>query len=187
MQSSAAQQRVTLDDNYLGGLNTYNGADVIGTSDFNIVSATVGLTTTNLTVTINTNYAGQSGLDGTTYGSLFIGSSAAWTTAHSDPLDPAPYPTDQYHPGEWSYAVVAGGTTNGSSDGLYAISGAEGAHNYGNGVTDYYTTSTGNVVMSNVGGNPTTVPNAGSTIWYFRQGQSCSVRSHSASTSIGAF
>jgi hypothetical protein len=172
VQSSARAATATLTDNYYGGLNTYNNADVIGTSDFDIASATVGLTTTNLTVTINTNYAGQSGLDNTTYGSLFIGSSATWTSDHASQTPP--YPNDQYTPGEWTYAVVANGTTTGSTDGLYAVgSGAETPNNYpGYNVPVSYTTSNGStVVMSNVNGDPITYPNAGNPGWYFRQGQ----------------
>jgi hypothetical protein len=150
VQSSAHASTATLTDNYYGGLNTYTGLDVIGTSDFEITSATVGLTTNNLTVTINTNYAGQSGLDNTTYGSLFIGSSATWTSDHSS--QSVPYPTDQYHPGEWTYAFVPNGTANNSPGSLYNVVES-------------------NVVMSNVNGDPITYPNLGNPGWYFRQGQ----------------
>jgi hypothetical protein len=172
VQSSARAATATLTDNYYGGQNTYNNADVIGTSDFDIASATVGLTTTNLTVTINTNYAGQSGLDGTTYGSLFIGNSSTWTGLH--PAVNAPWPTDQYTAGEWTYAIVASGTGNGSSDGLYAVgSGTETPNNFpGYNVPVSYTTSNGGtVVMSNVGGDPISANNVGNPGWYFRQGQ----------------
>ena len=173
VQSYARAATATLTDNYYGGVNSYNNADVIGTSVFDTTSATVNLTTTNLTVTINTNFAGAPGTpqaDGTTYGSLFIGSSATWNSDHAS--QSAPYANDQYTPGEWTYAVVANGTANGSADGLYAITGAETAHNYaGSGVTDYYTTSSGNVVMSNVNNNPISANNPGNPGFYFRQGQ----------------
>src|ERR1035437_9827159 len=64
---------------YYGANNTYNGADVIGTSTFNIIDAVITRTGSgvgsSLNITINTNYAGAPGTsaaDGTAYGSLFL-------------------------------------------------------------------------------------------------------------------
>src|ERR1700746_1902685 len=75
----------TIQDFYFGGLNTYNGQDVIGpASVFDITSATLTLdaTTNTLTVQVNTNFAGApastnanvlGALLGQTYGALFLG------------------------------------------------------------------------------------------------------------------
>jgi hypothetical protein len=56
--------------------------------------------------------------------------------------------------------------------GLYTIGATQTAHNYPGFTTpDYYTTSTGNIIMSNVGGDPISYPNTGNPQDYFRQGQ----------------
>src|ERR1700730_7930525 len=67
----------TLLDNYLGGVNTYNGADVIGPDIFDVTSldATRINGGNTLKIVVNTKYAGVPGTpdaDGTIYGSLFF-------------------------------------------------------------------------------------------------------------------
>jgi hypothetical protein len=149
---------VTVQDNYYGGLNTYNGADVIGpTSVFDIKDAVfqrIGPGGNTLQVTIDTNYAGVPGTpaaDGTGYGALFITPGLnAW-----NPTGPAPYANDVYTPGEWTYA--------------FDIPENPGAATSGTG--SLYTVSSGSVVMSNVFGNTITYPFPGNPGYYFRQGQ----------------
>ncbi|PZQ60673.1 MAG: hypothetical protein DI570_13800 [Phenylobacterium zucineum] len=155
--ASAAQAEVTIGDGYYGGMNTYNGQDVIGdTNVFDIKDATFERINAGntLRVTIRTNYAGAPGSAaalGTGYGAFFITPGAnAWT-----PTGTAPYANDVYQAGDWAYAFTVpfnpGASTSGSGS-LYAI-------------------SDGTVVMSNVGGNPVTYPNPGNGGYYFRQGQ----------------
>lgn len=147
---------VTVQDNYYGGLNTYNGADVIGASVFDIKDAVfqrIGAGGNTLKVTIDTNYAGAPGTpaaETTGYGALFLTPGAnAW-----NPVGPAPYSNDVYTPGEWAYALtmpMAPSVASGSAS-LYAV-------------------NSGTVVMSNVSGDPITYPFAGNPGYYFRQGQ----------------
>jgi hypothetical protein len=161
---------------YYGGQNTYNGADVIGTSTFSIIKAVVDRTNANtLDIKIYTNYAGAPGssaADGTNYGSLFL-TPGLWTPGGT-PADH--YAGDNYSTNkEWSYAVTSPLTGNvGTSvpTGLYAIGTVGAAHNYGaTGVPDYYTTANGKVVLANVNGDPVTDPNSGNNGFYFRQGE----------------
>ena len=110
---------------YYGGLNTYNGGDVIeNTNDhsFEITGATVTRTDPNtLQIVIQTNYAGVAGTNaavGTDYGSLFITPSKAtpYTAANANPWNPSGsgpnYTSDTYNPGalnqlgEWAFAVT---------------------------------------------------------------------------------
>lgn len=154
--ASAAHASVTVLDNYYGGLNSYNGADVIGTAVFDVKDAVfqrIGVGGNTLQVIIDTNYAGAPGTpdaETTGYGALFITPGMnAW-----NPVGPAPYSTDVYVPGEWAYALtvpMAPSTTSGSAS-LYAV-------------------SDGSVVMSNVLGDPITAPFGGNNGYYFRQGQ----------------
>jgi hypothetical protein len=156
--SATGAHALTVLDNYYGGLNTYNGADVIGPTDvFDIKDAVfqrIGAGGNTLKVTIDTNYAGVPGTaaaDGTGYGALFLTPGAnAW-----NPTGPAPYADDVYTPGEWAYAFTVpqdpGGASSGSAS-LYAV-------------------SDGSVVMSNVFGDPITYPFPGNPGFYFRQGQ----------------
>jgi hypothetical protein len=133
----------TIQDFYLGGLNTYNNKDVIGsTKVFDVTSAVVTLdvTTNVLTIQVNTNFAGaptstnshvMNALVGQTYGALFLGPGGAgstWLANH--PTAPGPgntYPMDQYHPGEWTTAV--NGPTNGSGNSgaasVYSVGGSQ--------------------------------------------------------------
>jgi hypothetical protein len=158
MGSAAVAGTVTLQDNYLGGLNTYNNADVIGDASVfdiqNAVVTRVGPGQDTLQVTINTNFAGKPGTaaaDGTGYGSLFI--TPGFNTWHPTGSGPQ-FATDSYTPGEWADAVTIP-TNPGSSSGTSGL----------------YATSTGSVVMSNVFGDQITYPNAGNNGYYFRQGQ----------------
>ena len=205
IQSSA--DAGTLQNTYYGGLDdvyeygptvTPEANQVIGdASVFGITNAVASFSPLHngtLTVTINTNFAGVPGTaaaDGTNYGSLFIGSASTWNADHT--TGGPQYINDQYHPGEWLFAVNTGPTTSttatGSSGtgGLYQITGTQtpyiqGTYNnngIGNSVVggtnttvvQYYQTTNGQVVMSNVGGNPITYPLAGAPGWWFRQGQ----------------
>lgn len=208
--SAAHATSFTLDDDYYGGTNTYNNnppasGDVIGPSSiFDVTSAVASLNSNTLTVTINTYFAGApnnasiaTDVAGTTYGSLFLGSASAWNADH--PTTGAPWPTDTFHPAEWTYAVATTGT-NGGTAGVYALgtvttpgvvygsaqSTSPGATNP-TGVVQYYNTSTGGKVgMSNVSGNPITYPNGGQTQWYFRQGQAVTYTPGSTQSAVAS-
>ena len=163
--AGGANAAVVVQDNYFGGLNTYNGADVIGpTNVFDIQSASfqrIGAGGNTLQVTINTNYSGVPGTaaaDGTGYGAFFITPGAnAW-----NPTGPAPYANDVYTPGEWAYALAVPMTPAGNS-----------------GTASLYSTNDGSVVISNVLGNPITAPFAGNPGFYFRQGQAVQFNANS--------
>jgi hypothetical protein len=165
---------VTLIDNYDGGIDTWNGngaasagsyvynkqsadiyaGQVIGDANiFSISSLTaqrVGTGGGVLEVVVNTAYAGQAGVDGTGYGALFI------TPGYNvwKPTGSAPYPTDQYVSGEWTYAAT--------------IPTKPGADSGSGGV---FLTSGGDVVLSNVNGDFVTAPYNGNSGWDFRQGE----------------
>lgn len=172
---------------YYGGNNTYNGADIIGTSPpFSILDAVVTRTGSgvgsSLNIIINTNFAGAPGTtaaDGTVYGSLFL-TPGFWTPSGTAATN---YSTDNYanaspnNNREWSYAVTnpTGVTGNANPVGLYAIGTTPVATNYpSSSVPQYFTTTGGKVYMSYIGGNgdPTlgdpVNPNNGLT---FRAGQ----------------
>jgi hypothetical protein len=174
----------TIQDFYFGGQNTFNAQDVVGPSQvFDVTSAVVTLdaTANQLTVVVNTNFAGapassnpniMAALLGQSYGDLFLGPGGAgsiWLANHPTPPGPGnTYPTDQYHPGEWTAAVK---TTTG---GVYTVGGTQ-TPNPSSGVPVFYNTTSGgqnlgHVIMSNEFGNPVTAPNAGGTE-FFRQGQ----------------
>jgi hypothetical protein len=197
----------TIEDFYFGGLNTRNGQDVIGASNvFNITSAIVTLdaTTNALTVQVNTNFAGApassnskvaGALLGQTYGALFLGpggTGSTWLANHPTPPSSSnTYPTDLYHPGEWTIAVNMSGSGNSGGAGVYAVganqtklvsSSYNGVKNSNTGqipwaynTTDSQNNNLGRVVMSNEYGNPITYPNPGNGAngqrYYFRQGQ----------------
>jgi hypothetical protein len=204
----------TIQDFYFGGLNTANGHDVIGPSNvFNITSAalTLDVTTNTLTVQVNTNFAGaptsnnshvMNALLGQSYGALFLGPGGAgstWLTNHPTPPGPGnTYPTDQYHPGEWTVGVNMNGSGNSGAAGVYSIGGSQNggsqtpiinssypgaAANSNTGhvpvafsSTDSHGHHLGDVVMSNEFGNPITAPNHGNGKinghrFKFRQGQ----------------
>jgi hypothetical protein len=172
---------------YYGADNTYNGADVIGTSPpFNIFSAVVtrsGPGNDTLNIRINTNFAGAPALgtsDGTTYGSLFL-NPLSWSANKAN----ANNTTDNFVNGNqnWFYAVTTPTTPSGAVIGtsnLYATglaaSGASGVNppTDAHGVPQYYTTvgpNGGTIYMSNVAGNPLSAPALGNPGDYFRQGQ----------------
>ncbi len=146
----------TLVDNYAGGMNFYpGGGDVIGeASTFNISDLIASRPNPDeLVIQIDTNFAGAPGTAaalGTGYGALFFTPGAhAW-----NPTGVAPYPTDTYTPGEWSYAFTIPAVP-GSASGTGAL----------------YATGSGQVVLSNTYGDPTSYPNPGNNGYYFRQGQ----------------
>ncbi len=158
VSATAAHAAVTVQDNYYGGLNTYNGSDVIGPTDVfdikNAVFRRVGAGGNTLQITINTNYAGVPGTgpaDGTGYGAFFITPGLnAW-----NPTGTAPhYGDDVYQAGEWSYA--------------FTVPFDPGADS---GTASLYAVNNDNVVMSNVNGDPITYPFTGNPGYYFRQGQ----------------
>ena len=166
---------------YYGATDSYNHppSDIIGSSPpFGIIDAVVNRATTSalndtLNIKIYTNYAGQSGVDGTTYGSLFL-NPVNWSVNAST----TNYTTDSFANGNqnWAYAVTTPSTSG--STGLYATglpaagstSGSLTATNY-YGTPQYYTTSGGQIVMSNAYGDPISAPNSHNDGWYFRQGQ----------------
>jgi hypothetical protein len=161
-----ADVTITVQDNYDGGLNTYNNpGDSIGGGIFNISSASFTRSTdgNTLTAVINTAFAGYAGTDaGVGYGSLFITpGKLAW-----QPTGTAPYPTDQYVNGEWQYALsmpALPGTGNKSGTGtLYQTGG---------GALNTLTPGYGTIVSSNVNGDPTTYPYSGNNGYYFRANQ----------------
>jgi hypothetical protein len=193
----------TITDNYYGGLDYYpqgsnppipQSGDVIGdtsaeypTSVFDITSAVVTLdqTANTLTVVLNTYFAGMPGTaaaDGTTYGSLFLAPASDWNPSGTAANH---YYTDTYQPGQWTYAVNMGSATSTTSTGstggssVYAIGAPSGPND---GAVDYpsstvaqdYTTTNGEVTMSNVGGNPISYPIPGAPGYWFREGQAVS-------------
>ena len=180
----ASASPFTLNDNYSGGTNYYptnapSDLDVIqdsNTNVFQITGANVSrLDSNTLVVQINTYFAGVPGnanvhianlADGTTYGSLFLTSQSNWNPIASGD---GHYSTDTFPTTntKWTYAVT---TTN---PGLYAIAGTPifVASSQNSSVPQYYTTTDGKIVMSNVGGNPVSYPNSGAPGYYFRQSQ----------------
>jgi hypothetical protein len=164
-----------LQDTYYGGDTTsvtnanpayISGGDTvenIGTKNFQIDSAVISRPNANtLTVTINTWYAGQPPLDGTNYGSLFFGSASAFNAAVPNNTL-AGTANDTFHPGLWTSAFVV---TSGNNGALYNTTGPNTA-NLMNGVAKTYTETFGQIVMSNVNGDPRS-PTSG---FLFRQGQ----------------
>jgi hypothetical protein len=170
-----------LNGGYIGGNTSmdccgWQNSPAIGDSPFDIYSAAITLnTTTNtLTVQINTDFAGQAGTDGVAYGSLFLAPASNWTNAVAG--ETPPYYTDQFHPGEWTYAFVTNSTsanlTSGAqtnvAGGVYAIGTDNGPGGTPtNGVYPYEQTSGGQIVMSNVDGDPA----SGTNGWLWRQNQ----------------
>jgi hypothetical protein len=163
---SALAGTVTLQDNYFGGLNTYNNADSIGDGIFNISSAQIqriGAGGNTLVVTINTAFAGFAGSDaGTGYGALFI--TPGYNVWHPTGSAASHYDTDTYQPGEWQYALTIPQIPGGSS-------GSGGLYLTGGGSLNVDTAGFGTIVSSNVFGDPITAPNSGNNGWYFRQDQ----------------
>jgi hypothetical protein len=178
MSAATAAQAVTLIDNYYGGDDFYAGngtytaaatgqtlggaqlyaGDVISDASdpyFNITDAVIsrsGPGGNTLNITIDTNYAGHGGLDGTGYGALFLTPGAnAWNPTGTAANH---YATDVYQPGEWSYAFTMPTVPNVTS-----------------GTGGLYSTSTGTVVMSSVSGDAISYPLAGNNGSYFRQGE----------------
>ena len=179
----------TLTNNYAGGTDTCpnppcTDPPVIGpASVFGVTSADVSTVGSAVDVKINTYFAGVPGTpnaDGTNYGSLFLNTSPIggpngplWNPSGTPANG---YAADTYTPGNWNYAVVMNAanpsTPNTGTLGVYAI-GAQTPVYYpqNSGVVQYYQTSNGKVVMSNVGGDPVTYPYTGNPNYWFRQGQ----------------
>ena len=165
---------------YYGATNTYNGADVIGTSTFNIIDAVITRTGSgvgsSLNIIINTNFAGAPAAgtsDGTTYGSLFL-NPLVWSANNANTNNT----TDSFVLGNrnWAYAVTTPSTGSGAS-GLYATglaaSGASGVGLVTNylGVPQSYATTGGQIILSNVSGNPISANAPNNPGFFFRQGQ----------------
>ena len=107
----------TIPDTYIGSDDTIPGhgvgqdAEVIGAvSDFGITSVGISYAGADLQIDINTFYAGKSGLDGTTYGSLFITPGVNLGPPNVYAANPA---------SQWTYAATIG---PGGSSGLYLTS-----------------------------------------------------------------
>jgi hypothetical protein len=118
---------------------------------------------------------------GQSYGSLFLGPGGAgstWLANHPTPPGPGnTYPTDQYHPGEWTAAVNMNGSGNTGAARVYTVGGTQTAvfnPSFPGAPVAFNTTGGGHnfgqVIMSNEFGNPVTFPNPGG-VNYFRQGQ----------------
>jgi hypothetical protein len=197
----------TIQDFYFGGQNTFNGQDVIGPSQvFDVTSAVVTLdaTANQLTVVVNSNFAGapassnpniMGALLGQSYGSLFLGPGGAgstWLANHPTPPGPGnTYPTDQYHPGEWTAAVNMNGSGNTGAAGVYKVGGTQTAvfnPSFPGAPVAFNTTGGGDhfgqVIMSNEFGNPVTFPNPGG-MNYFRQGQAVQFTPDPSASTIG--
>ena len=101
--SAIAQPSQNIGDTYWGS-NDQGHGDVIGPDNiFNIFDMDVQRIGTVLNVTINTDYAGNTGAGGTAYGDLFLGNS--W-----NPVGAAPYITDDNTNGtNWSYGFSIDG------------------------------------------------------------------------------
>ncbi len=148
-------------------------APVIGPSSvFGISGAFVSSSGNMVNITIDTAFSGvptTSAADGTTYGSLFLNTSPIGTGVQ----------TGVYSPGDWNYAAVMNGvTSNGvlqtsGTLNIYSIPSAQTANNYsGNtSVANYYQASNGQIIMSNVAGDPVTYPYAGNNAYWFREGE----------------
>ena len=147
MALSLPAKATTITDTYTGSDDTIPGhgtnqdAEVIGAvSDFGITSVDINYVGADLQIIINTFYAGKSGLDGTTYGSLFL------TPGGSGPSNAyAANPASQ-----WLYAATIG--PNGSS-GLYKTS--DGTISQSQDLTDsnHWYFRTGQPVVFNPGQN----------------------------------
>jgi hypothetical protein len=111
-------------DNYIGG-NSHNLGDSIGGAPFDISSATLTRSGSNLTVQIKTAFAGQAGIDtwanpkGIGYGDVLL--SNAWT-----PFGSAPYLNDNASNGTlWKYGFSLDNrwSNTGGSFSLYELTG----------------------------------------------------------------
>src|SRR5262249_42390714 len=141
----------------------------------------------DLVITIHTNFAGVPGTaaaDGTNYGSLFFGSASSWS---STVTGPAPYSTDIYHPNQWTSAFVMSGNASGGTGSLYSTgtnATPNGSPQNGT-IPNSYTTTTGQITMSNAFNDPVSYPNSGNNGFYFRQGQAVLFTPNSGQTAIG--
>ena len=84
---AAAGPTSVIQDTYWGGLDTYYGyspsadhGDSVGGTPFTISSATASRSNNQVTVAINTAYAGKSGTEGTVYGDLLL--NPTWRAAN---------------------------------------------------------------------------------------------------------
>jgi hypothetical protein len=190
----------TLTDNYYGAADSYHATtqDVIansGDNTFNITNAVItrtGLNNNTLDIRIYTNFAGAPAAgtsDGTTYGSLFL-NPVFWKVTGTSADH---YSADNFVAGNqnWEYAVTTPSTGSGTSN-LYAtglaFTGASGAGTPtdSHGVPQYYTTTDGQIVMSNVNGNPLSAPASGNPGAYFRQGQAVLFNPNNSDPALGA-
>jgi hypothetical protein len=126
-----AAQAGIIGDNYWGA-DGHGYGDVIGDSTFNINSANVSRVGNLLTITINTNFAGNAGIDtwaaanGIGYGDLFLAS--AWNPYGAD----ATHTNDNASNGtHWSYGLSLDNrwSNTGGTFTLYQLNGANNTDN----------------------------------------------------------
>ena len=150
----------TFNDNYIGGNDYGHFGDSIGGKPFTISDALVSRDGNLLQVTINTDYAGHNGLEGTYYGDLFL--NTTWTAQNR--IHDLNYTTDTYQPGDWSFAVHLPAVTQ----------IAEGPQS---GTAAFYAITDANVVQSKVGNCNDSVgaPGGSNCNWYYRSHQAVSI------------
>jgi hypothetical protein len=131
---SATASAGTITDQYWGG-DAHSYGDVIGTSMYDVSSATLKMTGTVLTISIATNFAGHAGADtwaaagGIAYGDIFLAPS--WTPHGSD----AKHASDNANNGtKWTFGLSLDNrwNNNGGSFSLYELNGATNASNIRN-------------------------------------------------------
>ena len=200
---------------YYGATDSYNNngagnnpSDIIGSNPpFSIFSAVVTRTgpgNNTLDIRINTNFAGAPAAgtsDGTTYGSLFL-NPLIWSANNANTHNT----TDNFVNGNqnWEYAVTTPTTNSGAVIGtssLYATglnaapSTITGTDPFGSGVTGVtnshgvpqsYSTTDGQIVMSNVSNNPLSAPVSGNPGFYFRQGQAVQFSPNNGDPTFGS-
>ena len=134
---SAAAQATPVQDTYIGGVANYGGVDVIGdAAEFDIMSMDAKRVGSHLQVTMNTNFAGESGQykaytkngKGIGYGDLFLAND--WTPFGSDSAHRA---DTAYNGTHWRYGFSLNDSVakydryhnNGGTGFLYALNGKD--------------------------------------------------------------
>lgn len=112
-------------DNYVGS-DSHSWGDRIGNDTFEIHNMDVSLTGTMLSVTINTNFAGNTGVFASyTYNNMGIGYGDLFLSNSWDPFGTAPYMLDDAATGtKWTYGFALDDRwNNGGSGTLYQLNG----------------------------------------------------------------
>ena len=169
-------------DQYIGGLDTYNGLpvssawDVIGNSDFQVYGMDVTLSGTTLQATVYTNFVNHIGEDNVGLGALFIGTGPVNYNITGLPLytntGPSVQPGDPYD----TYAADTGRFQYAAQLDKSVYDPANKVSNPAQGL--YNVASNGsNVELANVNGNTNTAgfPVNGNSGYYFRSGQAVGV------------